>query len=206
MKKKLIPFILAVGVLTVFNLSAQDKKLVSIGFKAGTNLSHYRLGGHMKDFKSKMSIGGSIGAFVKLDLTSNFGLQSGIDFHYKTSKLENKIDQSTNKLKSFGIEIPLYGMIQGELGRGKAFIGAGPYVGYGISTKSDGINLLKNNGAMGAPAMNRLDYGVGGILGYDVSKNWQIHARYQFGLADLHEAKGNTMKSQGITIGIAYKL
>src|SRR5690606_36188475 len=97
------------------------------------------------------------------------------------------------------------GIAQGELGSGKAFIGAGPYVGYGISAKSDGVNLFNKNGGTGKPAMNRFDYGVEGMIGYDFDKNWQINASYQFGLADLHKANGGSMKNHSASIVIGYR-
>ncbi len=205
MKKNALTFIFAVGALIFFSqLSAQENPL-SVGFKAGTGLSNYRLSGDMKSFTSKMSIGGSVGGFVKYDLGSNFALQSGIDLYYSTSKLDSKVDKSSNKLKSLGVEIPLYGIVQGKLGSGKAFIGAGPYVGYGISMKSNGANLFKNSSEAGKLVMNRFDYGLGGIAGYDFDKNWQINASYQLGIADLLKGKGGSMKNHGTSVGIAYK-
>lgn len=205
MKKNVLTFAFAVGAL-IFSaqLSAQDTP-VSVGFKAGTSLSNYRLKGNMKGFNSNMSIGGSVGGFVRYDLRQNFALQSGIDVYYRTSKLESTTDRTSNKIKSFGVEVPIYGIVQGELGSGKIFIGAGPYVGYGISTKSNGVNLFKDNSNAIKSTMNRFDYGVGGIVGYDIVKNWQINASYQFGLADLHKGKDGTMKSHGASIGLAYK-
>lgn len=200
----MLTFILAVGTL-IFStqLSAQDKPL-SVGFKVGAGLSNYRLGGDMKSFKSKMNIGGSASVFVKYDLSPNFAVQTGIDGYYSTSKLESTTYRSSDKLKSFGMEIPLYGIVQGALGSGNAFIGVGPYVGYNISAKLDGINLFKKNNGTGT-AMNRFDYGLGGIVGYDFDKNWQINASYKFGLADLHKGVGGSMKSQGASICISYK-
>ncbi|MFD1771445.1 porin family protein [Sphingobacterium suaedae] len=200
MKKNVITFFLAVGAwIFSSQLSAQEFP-VSVGFKAATNLSNYRLSGGVEG-NSKMSIGGSLGGIVKYDISPNFALQSGIDFYYRTSKLGNQ----TDKIKSFGVEIPLYGIVQGELGRGKAFIGAGPYIGYGISAKSSGVSLFKPNSTTGRSTMNRLDYGVGGIIGYDLGKNWQINATYQFGLADLKKTNGGSMKTQVTSIGLAYK-
>lgn len=205
MKKNVLTFIFSVGALIFSSqLSAQDNP-VSVGFKAGTSLSNYRLKGNMKGFDSKMKIGGSVGGFIKYDVNQNFALQSGIDVYYRTSKLESATDKTSSKIKSFGVELPVYGILQGELGGGKAFIGAGPYVGYGISTKSNGVNLFKNNSEAGKPNMNRFDYGLGAIIGYDFDKNWQINANYQFGLADLHKGKGGSMKSHGASIGLAYK-
>src|SRR5690606_5111873 len=124
--------------------------------------------------------------------------------NYSVSTLDSTSNKSSDKLKSFGVEVPVYGIVQGQLGSGRAFLGAGPYVGYGISSKADGKNLFKKNDRIGT-AMNRFDYGLGGIIGYDFKKNWQINASYQFGLADLHKGKNGTMKSQGATIGVAYK-
>lgn len=205
MKKNVLTFVFSVGTL-IFStqLSAQDNP-VSVGIKAGTSLSNYRLKGNMKGFNSKMSIGGSAGGFVKYDLNENFALQSGIDVYYRTSVLESATDKSSDKFKSFGAEIPVYGIVQGKLGSGKAFMGAGPYAGYGISAKSDGVSLFKKNSETGKSAMNRFDYGVGGIIGYDFRKNLQINASYQLGLADLHKAKGGSMKSHGASIGLAFK-
>lgn len=205
MKKNAATFLLVVGA-SIFStqLSAQDSP-VSFGIKAGTSLSNYRLGGDMKDFKSKIKSGGSLGGFVKYDLSTNFALQSGINVYYNTANLESKTNKTSYKFKSLGVEIPLYGIFEGELGNGKAFIGAGPYVGYGISTKSDGVSLFEKNSETGKAAMNRFDYGAGGIIGYDFKRNWQINASYRFGLADLHKAKGGSMKSQGTAIGIVYK-
>ncbi len=205
MKKNVLTFAFAIGTL-IFStgLSAQEKS-VSFGLKAGASLSNYRLGGDMKGLKSKMNIGGSVGGFVKYDLDPNFALQAGLDVYYRSSKLESKSDKSSDKLKSFGLEIPIYGIVQGTVGSGRAFIGAGPYVGYGISSKLDGVNLFKKSGQDNRPAMNRFDYGIGGIIGYDFQKNWQINASYQFGLADLNKAKGSSMKSNGASIGVAYK-
>ncbi|NQD71113.1 PorT family protein [Sphingobacterium shayense] len=204
MKKNVVTFVFAISALILSSkVSAQDTP-VSFGLKAGAGLSNYRLGGEMKRFKSKMNIGGSAGAFVKYDLSPNFALQTGLDVYYNISKLESKTERSTDKLKSFGVEVPVYGIVQGKLGTGNAFLGAGPYVGYGISAKANGINLFKKNDRTGS-AMNRFDYGLGGIIGYDFKENWQINASYRFGLADLHKGKGGSMKSHGASIGIGYK-
>lgn len=205
MKKNVFTFVFAFGALIFSSKLSGQEKSVSFGFKAGTNLSNYRLGGSNKGLKSNMNIGGTAGGFVKYELSPNFALQSGVDVYYKTSKLESQADNSSVKLKSLGLEVPLYGILQGGLGSGKAFIGAGPYIGYGIIAKSDGINLFKKNGETGKPAMNRFDYGVGAIIGYDFDKNWQINASYQFGLADLDKGKGGSLKNQIASLGIAYR-
>lgn len=203
MKKNVSAIICALGAMIfTTELSAQEKP-VSIGFKGGVGLFNYRLGGDMKGFKSKMGIGGTLGATIKYEVSSNFALQSGLDVYYNTSKLEAKKGGSSAKIKNLGLEIPLYAILQEEVGTGKAFIGAGAYLGYGIGAKADGISLYEKNA--GSLAMNRFDYGIGGIVGYDFDKIWQINAAYRFGLTDLHKARGGSMKNNGATIGIAYK-
>ncbi|MDQ0967695.1 opacity protein-like surface antigen [Flavobacterium sp. W4I14] len=203
MKKNVLAFVCALGAMIfTTELSAQEKP-VSVRFKAGAGLLNYRLGGDMKGFKSKMGIGGTAGATVKYEVSSNFALQSGLDIYYNTSKLEAKNGGSSAKIKTLGLEIPLYAILQEEVGAGKAFIGAGAYLGYGIGAKADGVNLYEKNS--GSLAMNRFDYGLGGIIGYDFDTNWQINAAYRFGLTDLHKAREGSMKNNGVTIGIAYK-
>jgi len=97
MKKNIVTFLIAVGALVfTTHLSAQDQPL-SFGIKAATNLSIYRLGGDMEGFKSKMSIGGSFGAFVKYDLSNNFALQSGIDATIRLQRWNPQLtDHPTN--------------------------------------------------------------------------------------------------------------
>ena len=205
MKKNVIALVFATVVLMFSSqLSAQDIS-VAVGVKVGTSLSNYRLGGHMKDFKSKMNIGGLLGGFAKYELSTNFALQSSIDLYYKTSDMEYKADKLSDKYKYWGAEMPLYGIFQVKLGSGKGFIGTGPYLGYGISAKSDGVNLFKKNNETQKAIMKRLDFGIGGIIGFDFDKNWQINASYQFGLTDQHKAKGGSMKSQSLAIGLIYK-
>jgi hypothetical protein len=205
MKKNVIALVCATVVLMFSSqLSAQDTP-ISVGVKVGSSLSNYRLGGNMKSFNSKMNIGGLLGGFVKYDLSRNFTLQSGIDFYYKTSDMEYKSDESSDKYKYWGAEIPVYGIFQVKLGSGKGFVGAGPYLGYGISAKSDGVNLFKKNNETQEATLKRLDCGIEGIIGYDFDKDWQINASYQFGLTDQHKAKGGFMKSQSLAIGLIYK-
>lgn len=204
MKKNVVTFIFAAGAFFFSpKMSAQEQSL-SFGLRAGTSLSNYRLGGDMKSFKYKMGIGGSVGGFVKYDLNSKFALQSGIDLYYKSSKPESNIG-AADKLKTFGIEIPVYGVFRKDLRKGKAFIGAGPYLGYGLSAKFDGVNLYSKSNEAG-PAMKRFDYGIGAIIGYDFSEDWQINAGYQLGLSDLNKGSGGSMKSQGLSLRVVYKL
>jgi hypothetical protein len=204
MTKNVVAFVVAVGTLFFSTqLSAQDSP-ISVGFQAGTNLSSYRLDGAMTSSKSKMGIGGSVGGFFKYDLSQNFALRSGIDVHYRNFETEALTNYPAGKFKSFGIEVPLYGVVQGAIGSGKVFIGAGPYVGYGLGAKSNGVNLFKSSRETGTAAMNRFDYGAGGIIGYDFARNWQINASYRYGMADLLKSKEADMNSQSASIGIAY--
>ena len=158
----------------------------------------------MKNFKSRMDIGGSLGGFMKYDVSANFALQAGVDVLYSTSKLESKSNKSSSKYKSLIIELPLYGILQKEIGIGRAFLGAGPYIGYAISTKASGIDQFKKNTATGKATMNRFEYGLGGIFGYAFNDHWQINANYRFGLADLRKDDGSSMKTHGASVGVAY--
>lgn len=204
--KKIVTTLAVITALLMISsqLTAQEKAL-SFGIKGGVNLSNFRLGGDMKNYKSEMNAGGSFGSFIKYDISPYFAIQSGIDTHYRTSDMKSKQDNSTVKFKYLGMEIPVYAIYQMPIGNGKLFVGAGPFVGFGMNAKLDGKKLFKKDNETGKAPMNRWDYGIGSIAGFDFGKRWQINASYQFGLIDLYKSKSGSMRSQALNVGIVFK-
>ncbi len=200
MKKQAFAFIFAIGAfVSSTKLSAQESPL-TFGIKVETDFSNYKMDNGLKGAKSTKGIGGVAGGVIRYHLNSNFALQSGLDVYYRKSKLV----EGSGKFKSFGVEIPVYGIYQLEMGSGKAFVGVGPYIGYGIHAKQSEINMYKKSNETGKAAMNRFDFGARSIMGYEFSKKWQIHANYQLGLRNLHNG-GGSMKKRGISLGATYK-
>ena len=177
---------------------------VSFGLKVNANMSNFFLKG-MDDIQSKMGIGFSTGAFMKIE-SDNFALQYELLLQYKSSKLESltKADY-----KQWALELPLYLMGQIFTGSGKIFIGAGPYVGLGLdATQSPGsIDLYKKDNTTNKAFMHRWDFGLGAIFGYEFGCGISLNCIYQAGLINRLSAEKDNMslKNQTISLGIGYK-
>ena len=180
----------------------------SFGLKANANMSHFIIR-DMDDYQSNMKLGCSTGIFVKLE-SNHFALQYELLLHYKTSEMENEVEQTKTEYKCWSLILPIYFMGQINTGSGKIFIGAGPYVSVGLdATQSPGsIDLYRKDQTANKSIMQRWDFGLGAIAGYEFSNGISINAGYQVGLINALSAEKNdmTMKNQTVCLGIGYKL
>jgi hypothetical protein len=203
--------LLTVSTSIIFCNNALNAQDILGGIKVDVNMSNFILS-DMDWMKSKLGLGLTVGGYTKLEFTEFFGLQPEILLHYKTSTVEETKSDNKRDFQYFGIEIPLYAVGQTNLWNGKGFIGVGPYIGFGIDAryKSDGmddIDLYKEYNNQKSE-MQRLDFGVGIMLGYEISKNrLQILATYKTGVIDaLNANKDNsTMLNQTFSLGLGYR-
>lgn len=199
MKKLILGAMLILGMGTA-QVNAQT---ISGGVKADAGMSGLLLK-NAPDAKSKLGFGGSAGGFLKLELSENFAIQPELLFQLKNSKLESKSTKAKSDYQYFGLQLPVYALGQFNLGSGKFYAGAGPYIGYGLSAKQkldgDKINLYKDK------AMKRFDFGAGALVGYEFSNKIQINAGYKMGLVALNKANGGSKtRNHELSIGVGYR-
>jgi len=202
MKKVMLACLSILMTAGLMNVNAQTT--ISGGIKAEANMSNFILTD--LDYQtSKLNVGANLGGFMKIDLHENFAIQPEIMFFFKNSKMET--GNYKDDFQQFGLQIPVYAVGQMNLGTGKGYVGVGPYVGLGFTAnmKDADSDLYEkvNDGA----AMNRWDFGIGAMIGYEFGNGIQINAGYQIGLIDqLDAGKDNaTMLNQGISLGIGYR-
>ena len=178
------------------------------GFKISANMSDFMIN-YTDDISSNMKLGVSAGFFLKFDISKYIALQYEIILHHKVSEMENKIDGTKFDYKYLGLEIPLYVVGQIQMGKGRGFIGAGPYVGLGLDAKYQpgNINLYKKDNTTDLKAMNRWDFGIGGIIGYEFNKILTISASYQGGFLNILDAGNDdmTMQNKTFSFGIGVR-
>lgn len=192
------------GLLCMASIAANAQVTTSAGLKLQANYSKYRLSG-MPGVDSKYGVGAGAGGFLKVGFGEHFAIQPELLFNFNRSKL--KSDQS-GKLRYMGLELPVYAVGQINAGSGKIFLGAGPYLAYGLSNKlKDGtsVSLYKKQEGQSKAAMSRLDYGVGAILGYEFGSGLLVNAGYKLGLKDQLKASGSSMKVSAFSLGVGYK-
>ncbi|MDL2323088.1 PorT family protein [Bacteroidales bacterium OttesenSCG-928-A17] len=176
---------------------------ISGGVKADANMANFLLS-DLTDYQSTMKVGASLGGFMKVEFNENFALQPELLIHYKASKME--VGNLESNFEYWGAEIPVYAIGQMAMGTGKGFIGVGPYVGLGFDAKMGSADLYKKDSA-DKSVLNRWDFGIGAIVGYEFSNKISINAGYKIGLIDqMDRGKDDaSMKNQTVNLGLGYR-
>jgi hypothetical protein len=201
--------IITVSIMLGLGLTQANGQEVRGGIKVDANTSNFILT-DMDGMKSKLGFGASIGGYTKIALGENFALQPEFLLHFKTSKMENEVLKSEVDYQYFGAELPIYAVAQKKFGEGLGFVGIGPYVGVGFDARyrgdgSDDLELYKEYGGQES-IMQRWDFGVGLILGYELSNRLQITASYKIGFVNaLRNSDDAKMWNQTISLGLGYR-
>jgi hypothetical protein len=211
MKIKLICFSLATLVLTG-TVAAQGQ------LRAGINLANVSVdeNGRVEDANSLTSY--QVGFISNIQLAGGIvSLQPGILFTGKGSKIQRGtagqngyFKQTTNPMY---IEVPVNLVVKMPIGlSNKFFVGAGPYLGVGVSGKNktegqtilgtkyshernidfsddDPTTLNEEEGA-GFAILKRFDYGLNGTIGIE-GQSIVLSANYGLGLAKLQSGSNN---------------
>ena len=193
--------------VTVTRTSTTSMK-ASLGIKVNVGPSNFVIR-DMPDYRSQMGFSMLAGGFLKLE-TRSFALQYELLIHYRSSQMQDTIVQTKTNYQYWGLELPIYIMGQIHTKAGKIFIGAGPYVGFGIDAKQDpkNVNLYRKDNTTGKAIMQRWDFGLGTMLGFEFNNGISINIGcYQGGLINVLSAEKNNrnMKNQAINFGIGYK-
>lgn len=212
MKKKTI-LVSLVALITIGTTSVNAQTPIYWGVKGEMNLSNFLL----SDFdllSSKMKAGPNLGGFMRVELHENFALQQELSFFYRNAKMEALSEDDT--FKQWGMQLPVYALGQCRTYNGLFYGGIGPFVGLGFDARLDDLDIDLYKEVAGKTPMNRWDFGLGLLLGYEFNSGLQLNAGYQFGLvnqADELTALKNVisgsddakMRTQTVNVGIGYR-
>ena len=184
------------------------KMKASFGIKANVGPSNFAISG-MPDCQSNMRLSTLKGGFLKLE-SRYFALQYELLVRYRSSEMEDTISQSKTNYQYWDLEIPVYIMGQIPTKAGKFFIGAGPYVSFGLDAKEfpKNVNLYRKDNTAEKAIMHRWDFGIGTMLGFEFNNGISINAGcYQGGLINVLSAEkdNRSIKHQVVNFGIGYK-
>ncbi|MCC8186784.1 MAG: PorT family protein [Bacteroides sp.] len=198
-KTKLSILVAVVAVISAFSneIVAQEKP-VTWGIKAGTNLSTF--GGDMKNTKSVLRY--QVGITADVALTNNLYLLTGLDLQTKGAKYSPK-SASDIKYNPMYLQLPVNLGYKFDVGSNiRLVVHAGPYLAYGIGGKarSDG----NKQSVFGNNRLKRSDYGLMGGAGMEIG-NIAIHAGYEYGLANVSDAKGTKIRNRNPYLTVGYK-
>ena len=186
----------------LMNVNAQTP--ISYGVKGEMNLSNFLL----KDLDaqtSTMKVGPNLGGFMKFDLHPNFAIQPELMFFYRQSKMETGPAEDT--FKQWGMQIPVYALGQMTTNNGKFYGGIGPFVGLGFDARYKDADVNLYDEVAGKTPMNRWDFGLGTMLGYEFDNGIQLNAGYQFGFVNQldYTVNDEKMRTQTVSVGVGYR-
>ena len=213
--KKLFFSIAALVILSVNSTIAQEQPKVSVGFRAGVNISTWQ----GKDVEGlDYATGLDFALPVEISISKNFALQPELHFIQKGSSLTFParsifdINFPETKIKSIVnyLELPI--LLKGKIGDEKlsAYAIAGPTFGYATGlysvTKIDGKRNRESEEF--EDAFNRFDVGANIGLGAELQAGrgkFVLDARYGFDFNDqLKDNEGNAVFNSGIAITVGY--
>jgi len=182
----------------------------SMGVKSDVNLSNFWIN-QSTHVKNSMKTGGSAGFFYKYKWREYRVLQMDMMFRYRTSEFKNHDTGETADYSYFGIEIPVYSMLQAEIDNQIIYVGLGPFASVGICSRSRSndrsINLYQKDPTYNKTPIHRWNFGAAFIIGYELQCRLQFNFNYQLGFRNMAgEVFENVdMISQMFGLGVGYR-
>lgn len=210
MKKFTIAFFAAIFLA----VGAQAQSGLGYGLKAGVNFPSYSVGKSSADLKNSTNF--YVTGYLDAPITQNLYVQPGVSLQGKGAKFASgsigsedfELTQNTMWLE---VPVTLVGKI--EAGMGNVFLGAGPYVAFGLSGKNklstssngsfkDEFKFGKDN------TLKNTDFGINFTAGYEFYNGLQIHGGYGLGLTNIVgknlEPVTGDVKNRVWSIGIGF--
>ena len=200
---------------TAFLLAAGAQAQTSWGVKAGLNFPKMSLSGGGISDDSKTNTNFYVSGYASIPAAPNFAIQPGVSLQGKGGKISeqvygddvlNREDVKTNLMY---LEVPVNAVYYIPTGyTGSVFIGAGPYVGLGLSAKNkaDGMEMADVKFGSNENEMKRFDWGFNFQLGYKLNNGFLINGGYGLGLGNLSNVDGITSNNRVFSVGVGFEL
>lgn len=214
-------FLSAAAILCTAGVFAQS----SLGYqiKAGVNFPSYSYGStnNLSDTKSTTNF--YVSGLLDVKASEYFSIQPGVSLQGKGAKLsvvEAGNSTFTEKQNTMWLEIPVNLVAKIPTGEtGNFFVGAGPYVSFGLSGKNkyeyDNANNSNANTSRETKfkfgkdeTLKGTDFGVNFLAGYQFKSGISINGGYGLGLVNIAGAKSrsNEIKNRVWSVGIGFGL
>jgi len=210
---KKIVFTLSAVVLLAVGAQAQ----VGFGLKAGVNFPSYSYGDSEELSDTKSAVNFHVTGYLDAQLAPGFYIQPGLSLQGKGAKFaEATIGGTTYDVSqnTMWLDVPVNFVGKFPVGMGGLFIGAGPYVGFGLSGKNK-LNSQDGEGDFSSTTLNEFsfgedetlkgtDFGVNFLAGFKLGNGLLLHANYGLGLTNIAGAKSlsDEIKNRGFAVGI----
>lgn len=207
--------LLSLGAAVLLISGAQAQSQLNYGIKAGLNFPSYSYGSSDQLSDTKSTTNFYVTGYMDAAVARNFYIQPGVSLQGKGAKLigaENSNDFEVSQ-NTMWLEVPVNFVGKFYTGNGNFFLGAGPYVGFGLSGKNKykvGNSSATNDFKFGKDkAMKGTDFGVNFIAGYKLNAGLTINAGYGLGLTNLAGSANygmNDIKNRTWSVGLGFEI
>lgn len=197
----------------------------SLGYqiRGGVNFPSYNYGSENSLSDTKASTNFYVSGFLDIKTSRYFSVQPGVSLQGKGAKLsvvEAGSSKFTEKQNTMWLEIPVNLVATIPTGdAGNFFIGAGPYVSFGLSGKNKYEYENSNNSGSNSSSESKFkfgkdetlkgtDFGVNFLAGYQFRSGISINGGYGLGLVNIagEKSRANTIKNRVWSVGIGFGL
>jgi hypothetical protein len=189
--------------ISFFKVNAQVS--VSGGLKMEANIHEFWLY-DLDDYTNKIKIAPNLGCFLEIELNEKFALQPEVMFFFRNSEIRH--GNRHDDFQQWGMTVPVYlvGREWEYTDRGTWYFGLGAYAGFGFNARMKNEKTAFYEEIEGRAILNRWDYGISGMIGYEYRNGIQINAGLHLGLKDQLDARKNdaTVINKVITVGMGY--
>ena len=150
----------------------------------------------LKEVSRDLSTGYHAGVTYKFHLPFGFAIQPSLQYHMKSSLVEDTIADITSFNYKMGyVELPVSFQWGPDLLLFRPFLDVSPFVGYALNNEAVGTSVAQRGNAVQKiqnkwEGVNRVEYGLGLGGGLEVWK-FQVVCRYNWNFGYLFDAQGN---------------
>jgi hypothetical protein len=197
-----------------FAVSTASAQVPTVGIKGGVNFA--TMSSSSSGSSSSVSTGTlttfSAGIFVDFKAGSNWSVQPALLYTGKgaSESASNENGSYTAKAKLFYLQVPLNFVYNVPVAVGTFYIGAGPYVAYGLSAKLE----AHGNGQTvsqdiefgdGEDQYKRIEAGATALTGIKFKQGLLLNLNYDLGLTSISNQTNVNTKNRVFGISVGYK-
>jgi hypothetical protein len=189
--------------IAISSLKVNAQTSVSGGLKMETNIHQFWLY-DLDGYTSKVKIAPSLGGFLNIELNERLAIQPEAMFFFRNSGIRH--NNQKDIFQQWGMTVPVYLVGREYIDNGTWYFGLGGYAGWGFDARMKKAKTALYKEVEGRAIMNRWDYGISAMLGYEYSSGIQINVGLHLGLKNQSDAGKNdaSVINKVITVGVGY--
>ncbi|HEK20286.1 MULTISPECIES: porin family protein [unclassified Mucilaginibacter] len=194
------------SICCAFVATATFAQVPSFGIRGGVNFASLSASNGNISISTGSTTTFAAGLFADFKVGTNTTIQPALNY---TGKGGNIADDGTKvDIKTYYLQVPVNVVYHVPAGFGHVYLGAGPYVAFGLNGKvkgTDGNNTASQDITFGSGPedFKRVDAGLNGIAGLEFNSGFLLGINYDLGLTDIGNDGSSEVSTKNRVFGIS---